>query len=556
MSATYSLNVGTITESFRKANIFTVLLDLPDNTQKMISPRDVRDAFLTTWATSVFKVTTPNNLSTLEYIGIDSGNPNDRDLKKKILLGKRSFGNLDVMSSSLLQNNDADIFIYNTNSDSLPQNSTKMSILSGTNSSLYIYAPYLESVSGGTATDFNIVNPSLAGGAINLFSSTGRVSIGGIIFPTAQETGLSASNGKILRYTGTYPSGYFRWDDATLTVTSIGTPGLTTSIFGSPVLVNGHSLEFVDNALVPLTIGGVTQGSSFSQDSFSNSVTGTYSDWPMVEVLRKVLYPYIEPVLQLSVFNTQTGASYAEVGTTISLSVTFSVTTFARDANEYIFQHLVKEYQDPATTSLYFSLTFSDLPGSVTQSAFTYSKYGSSISTTEIQLAASNNSTFTSTASFGPSLDTGGGFSFSTKKAINFIAPLGGSFENFTFSGTGSSTGIKDLLTSTSIQKLILPYSGGSQSFLLSVTGSGHLYFLYPQNYGYLTYIKDPNGFILHDANSPLYSAFTYSVSVSSPGVMVSSAPIAPFTYYSTYLVYRTLATCSNSMGSSFELIF
>ncbi len=333
MPATYSLNVGTITESFRKADIFTVLQDLPDNTQKMISPRDVRDAFLTTWATSVFKVTTPNNLSNLEYIGIDSGNPNDRDIKKKILLGKRSFGNLDVMSNSLLLNNDADIFIYNTKPDSVAQNSTKMSILSGTNSTLHIYAPYLESYATGSVVDFNIVNPSLAGGAINLFSSTGRVSINGIIFPTAQETGVSASNGRILRYTGTYPSGYFRWDDATLTLTSIGTPGITTSIFGSPVLVNGYSLEFVDNSIVPVTLGGVTQGSSFSNNSFYNTQSSTFSDWPVVEVLRKVLYPYIEPVLQLSVFDTATGTTYAEVGTTISVSVTFSVATYARDAN-------------------------------------------------------------------------------------------------------------------------------------------------------------------------------------------------------------------------------
>ncbi len=556
MPATYSLNVGTITESFRKADIFTVLQDLPDNTQKMISPRDVRDAFLTTWATSVFKVTTPNNLSNLEYIGIDSGNPNDRDIKKKILLGKRSFGNLDVMSNSLLLNNDADIFIYNTKPDSVAQNSTKMSILSGTNSTLHIYAPYLESYATGSVVDFNIVNPSLAGGAINLFSSTGRVSINGIIFPTAQETGVSASNGRILRYTGTYPSGYFRWDDATLTLTSIGTPGITTSIFGSPVLVNGYSLEFVDNSIVPVTLGGVTQGSSFSNNSFYNTQSSTFSDWPVVEVLRKVLYPYIEPVLQLSVFDTATGTTYAEVGTTISVSVTFSVATYARDANEYIFQHFVKEYQEPAINSLYFSLTFSDLPGSVTYSLFTYSRYGATISSPEIQLAASNNSTFTSTASFGAFVDTGGGFSFSTRKAINFIAPVVGSFETFTFSGASSSDGIRDLLISPSVQKIIQPYNGSSQSFYLTIPGSGHLYFAYPQNYGYLNYIKDPNGFVIHDFSSPLYSAFTYSVTTFTPSAMVSNTPTAPYNYYGPYIVYRTIATCSNSMFAPFELIF
>ena len=556
MPATYSLNVGTITESFRKQDIFTVLQDLPDNTQKLISPKDVRDAFLTTWASSTFKVTTPNNQSNLEYIGIDSGNPNDRDIKKTILLGKRSYGNLDIMSDSLLQNNDADIFIYNTKPDAYNQNSTKMAILSGTNSSLHIYSPYIESYATGSSVSLNIVNPSLAGGAINLFSSTGRVSINGIIFPTAQETGLSASNGRILRYTGTYPSGYFRWDDATLTLTSIGSPGITTSIFGNPVLVNGFSLEFVDDSIVPVTIGGVTQGSSFSNDSFSNSVTGTYSDWPLVEVLRKVLYPYIEPVLHLSVFNTITGATYAEVGTTMSVSVTFSVTTYARDSNEYIYQHLVREWQDPATNSLYFSLTFSDIPGSVTYSSFTYSRYGATISSPEIQLAASNNPVFISTASFAPFTDTGGGFSFSTRKAISFIAPFAASFQSFTFSGASSSAGIRDLLVSNNIQKVIEPYSGGSQSIFISIVGGGYLYFAYPQSYGYLNYIKDPNGFIIHDVNSLTYSAFTYSMNTFTTNAMVSTAPIAPYTYYDSYLVYRSIATCSNSLFGSFELIF
>jgi hypothetical protein len=556
MPATYSLNVGTITESYRKPDIFTVLQDLPDNTQKLISPRDVRDAFLTTWASSVFKITTPNNLSNLEYIGIDSGNPNDRDVKKKIYLGKRSYGNLDIMNSSLLQNSDADIFIYNTKPDSVSQASTKLAILSGTDSNLHLYSPYIESYATGSSVSLNIVNPSLSGGAINLFSSKGRVSINGIIFPTAEETGLSASNGRILRYTGTYPSGYFRWDDATLTLTSIGSPGITTSIYGNPVQVNGFSLEFVDESIVPVTIGGVTQGSSFSNDSFSNSVTGTYSDWPLVEVLRKVLYPYIEPVLQLSVFNEGTGTTYAEVGTTISVSVTFSVTTYARDSNEYVFQHLVRDWQEPATNSLYYSLTFSDLPGSITHSSFTYSRYGATISSPEIQLAAATDPVFISTASLAPFADGGGGFSFSTRKAINFIPPFAASFQTFTFSGLSSSAGIRDLLVNNNIMKVIEPYSGGSQSFHISIVGGGYLYFAYPQSYGYLNYIKDPNGFVIHDFNSLTYSAFTFSVNTFAPDVMVSQAPIAPYSYYEPYVVYRTIATCSNTLFGPFELIF
>ena len=113
MPATFSINSGQLTETTRKPNIFSVLNDIQDNTQKLISPRDVRDAFLSTWANSPFKITTPNSLANFEYIGIDSNNPSNRDIKEKILLGKRSYGNLDVMNDYLL-GSDTDIFLFNT----------------------------------------------------------------------------------------------------------------------------------------------------------------------------------------------------------------------------------------------------------------------------------------------------------------------------------------------------------------------------------------------------------------------------------------------------------
>ena len=48
MPATYSINVGTQLEAYRKSDIISVLKDIPDNTHKLISPRDIRDAFLST----------------------------------------------------------------------------------------------------------------------------------------------------------------------------------------------------------------------------------------------------------------------------------------------------------------------------------------------------------------------------------------------------------------------------------------------------------------------------------------------------------------------------
>jgi hypothetical protein len=192
MPATYSINVGTPTEAFRKQNINSVLLDLPDNTQKLISPKDVRDAFLSAWATSAFKQTIGQ--ANIEYLGIDSGDPSNRDIKQKIFIGKRNQGGLDLMNNSLLNNTNNDIYIYNTKLDSYATQSTKVVILAGTNSILHTNAPYIESnsINSNTALDLNLVNPSLFSGPINVFSSTGRVAINGITFPTVAETSASA----------------------------------------------------------------------------------------------------------------------------------------------------------------------------------------------------------------------------------------------------------------------------------------------------------------------------------------------------------------------------
>ena len=79
--STYSINVGTIIEASKKPDIYSALVDLPDNVQKKISPRDLRDAIFTSWATAVFKLTTPDSISD-EYIGIDTSNPENRDVKR------------------------------------------------------------------------------------------------------------------------------------------------------------------------------------------------------------------------------------------------------------------------------------------------------------------------------------------------------------------------------------------------------------------------------------------------------------------------------------------
>lgn len=555
MSITYSINVGTITEALKKTDIYSALFDLPDNVQKKISPKDLRDAIFTSWASAAFKLTTPDSIST-EYIGIDSSNPENRDIKRKILLGKRSVGNLDVVSDALLNISDADIFFYNTKPESASQNQTKISILAGTDSNLFYTAPFISasySIADSTI-NMDITNPSLAGGAINIYSSTGRVGINGVAFPTVAETNATASSGKILKYYGTYPNGFLKWSSPDITTSVIGSTGTPTYIYGSSSYVNGYPLEFIVNGqVVPETIGGILQGDGFTSSSYYSTITSTYQNWPIVEVMRKLLYPYIAPELSISAINNVTGTTYAEVGTTPSISLNFSIKTYARDENEYIRDYYITNSVTYSTPT--FSIngySFSAVPGStlaLVASGTTYSGVTGSI---DYGLKVSNKWV------------AAWGYSYSATASINFVQPIVSAFVgtaslNFLIVSSPGTSGLQ-LLQQTSARvsslnviivgstvsstRKIVPYPGLSQSITMDVDGYGYLYFAYPIEYGYLKYIKDPNGFIIHDYNNFTYSAFTYS------------APINTGSPYGTYYLYRTVATCSYVGAGEFEFIF
>jgi hypothetical protein len=548
MPVTYSINVGQIIEATRKPNIFTVLQDLPDNTQKLISPRDVRDAFLSVWANSSFKLTNAGINTIDEYIGIDSGNPNDRDIKKKILLGKRSLGNVDVMDSNLLSS-DTDIFFYNTKPDSADQSSTKIGFLSGTNSALFDYAPYIESLSTTSSRiDFNIHNPSIGGGPISLYSTDGRVSINGILFPTIAETVASASTGKILRYYGTFPNGVLKWDESFTSLTQIGSPGFTTSIYGSPVLLNNYPLEFVDDGFVPTTIGGITQGSTFQADSFTAggfTTPGSGQNWPLSEILRKMLYPYIEPVLELSVINETTGTNIAESGVPATLNFSYSLTTYARTPSEYISEHGFWEIDSFGGQSFITSFgPFQDIPGQVYQNSFGYSII--SQDAIDYVLAVST---------VNPAPPIGGwpfGFSFSATQSIKFVNPIYFGYETISITNSvpQGTTELAQLFTTAT--KLIIEDPGTSSSVKIAVPSAnqpGYLYFAHPSSFvGDVLTIKDPNGFVIHDVNSPLSSAFgnTYSIILS---------PL-PYANTTSYKLWKLQTISSYSGGAEFEFIF
>jgi hypothetical protein len=546
MPATYSIQVGTIIEAFRKPDIFSVLQDLPDNTQKLITPRDVRDAFLSTWANSSFKLTNAGT-STNEYIGIDSSNPENRDIKNRILIGKRSFGNLDIMNNTLLNNSNADIFIYNTKPDSSDQSSTKVAFLAGTNSTLNINAPYIESIATASVINMEIINPSPFGGAVNIASTAGRVAINGIIFPTIADTVANASNGRVLKYSGTYPNGSLTWADPILTLTDIGSPNSPTNLFGSPsVYVNGYPLEFIDDNLVPQQIGGIPQGFSFSENSF---ITGSGSqNWPIVEVLREILYPQIDPVLELSVFNTATGTKYAERGVTSTFSISYNITTYARDNSEDIRDIIIsasgQSYPNYTLIDTISGLPFSANPGSATSSNLIFVTSSNTNITIQLGLALQSTSILI-TNLFDLQSGYPANYSSVTQSVIEFITPV---FCGFSSTLITDSTTLQTV--SNNLDKIFEPYPGVSGSIVHGTNGTGYLYFLFPNSFGAglgePQLIKDPNGFVIYDSSLPsIYSTFTSSVSTISHPV-----------YSEPYEVWRTILTTSYTGTGEFEFIF
>jgi hypothetical protein len=202
--STYSIGTPP-TNADKLANLQAIFNELPDNSTKSITPKNIRDAVYTLWETIFLK---PTSIGVgPEYIGVDNVN-----LKEKIFIGNKQVNNSYVMTSDLLTS-DADIFFYNTKADSLTNYDTKISILAGTqslwNGSL-ILAPYLKSSRTdtplGSYLDLTIGNDSIISGAtyggnININSSAGTVVINNVAMPTINQINYlsNSADGYVLK---------------------------------------------------------------------------------------------------------------------------------------------------------------------------------------------------------------------------------------------------------------------------------------------------------------------------------------------------------------------
>ena len=474
-----TLIVGTAngTQSF-EFTVNSVLENLKDNDEAYIIPKYLRDMFISTWDSIVFKPTSASG-SSIEYIGIDSGLADDiaekpnRDLEvNKIFLGKRSYSGTqsytassDIMTSSLLSS-DIDLFLYNTKPDNTLQNNTRVIILAGVDSAIYRVAPYIQSQTtrtpgGSYSLSLDVVNPS---GNINILSqgidafgnnisSGGKVSVNNVVFPSIGTSSESSIDRKSL----IYRDGDLVWEKIEFPqVDHIGITGSMLNIVGSPVSLNSHSIEFTDSRPIPIEIGDITYGTTFNNMSIA-------------DVLRKIIYPYLPPMCTISLANSN---GYVEVGTYPNISVNYSITKRTTNTLPTKLINMIPSSYPKITAS-----------GQVTVSGVARGVM--------IQPVTATTSTFTIKVNDGNA-------SNSASVGVSGIYPY---FYGFTSSNTLTVAAL------SSMEKVIEPK--GDKTF--DISGSGNFFFAYDSSYGPLTSILD-------DLNTNIFATFSATTKIlSSP---------------------------------------
>jgi len=468
MVGTFSFNSGTITEAINypvqdylslTSSVTPntdLLFPLLDNEEKLINPIALRNAILSLWTSVPFKETKTSTLNGIKsYIGVDTLDPTDNDLERTIFIGKRSFSGTysynnshDIMTSTLLDS-EVDIFLYNTKSDVVSNTITRMSILSGKKTSLYSTAPFIQSerVSGVTESV-----------SIDFVTKSGNVTIGNIVDVNNPATGSFNLNGIPLpnidinlNGDGTYSNaaldsniwfwrdGKVVWDELTLPpLDTIGVTGSELQIFGTPVNVNGYSLELDDDRYMPMTIGGLPMGNSFNNISIS-------------EVLRGMLYNYLGPLCTISV-NQQ----YYEVGTYPTPILTYTITKRTENTLPTGLTNMIPGVYQQITT-----------PG---QTTVTGSASGIVISPID-----------TSSTLF--TITVGDGFGQLTSTASSSVSVQG----IYPYFYGFSNIDIIDNNTLNSLTKMV-EYKSDK---IIDISGSGNYYFVYDSSYGPLTEILD-----------------------------------------------------------------
>ena len=128
------------------SNILTILEKIPNNTQELIRPVDVRDSLFTIWDNIAFKKGATGGI---KYLGISQSNENYLEEFMNgdglpVLIGRPTInGSSSSVLSGLLAES-TDLFIYNSKSDSHAPQETSIKVLAGTDASLFSTAPIIK----------------------------------------------------------------------------------------------------------------------------------------------------------------------------------------------------------------------------------------------------------------------------------------------------------------------------------------------------------------------------------------------------------------------------
>jgi hypothetical protein len=487
---TYSVNELTpITEAISykisgSPSFFDQIINtLIDNDDKMISPHEIRDVMISLWDDVIFKQTVATGATgfTDEYIGIDNGNPNEKDLKRKFLLGKRAFSGTysyvdshDIMgfSNSVLLTSDYDSFIWNTKNDNFEQFETKVKILSGTNFDGFSSMPTIETqyVSDTNSLSLNFINPN---GDIDIRSSSGTVSVAQITFPSISESTASASTGNVLKINSSNNQLY--WDDIVFPqLSTIGNTGSELTIFGDPTLINGYPLEFSDSRWSPLQFGDIQFGDTFSNVSLS-------------EILKRMIYQYLPPSCSIQLTEPYM-SGYVEVGTSPMPTLEYEINKKTLDLNVTTLTNMIPGIYSPISSNEYINV-FSSSEGIV------------------ISPITASTTKFTITVNDGTSV-------VSASTSITGVYPY---FYGFSSLGQMTVAGLN------SLTKVIEP----KNNKLIDFSGTGSLYFIYPKIYGTLSNIYDDIG-----------NDYLLSGTFSGPSTKVFNSP-SGFWSSTEYYIYQ-----------------
>ena len=460
---TYSINVGTITETNNLSGITEVLSEIPDNTSQLVTPKDIRDAIYTSWTHNVFKPTTITS-SSVEYIGIDSSQAGI-NLKEKIFIGKRNLSGSDIMSDLLL-NSDTDIFIYNTKQD-IDNQYTKISLLSGSDNSLYVNSPYIQSeyVIGTSSNylDLNITNPS---GFVNI-SASQSVSVNGLIFPSVNDV-ANSTDGYTLKYYNVSGQYYLKLQPSgTSNIDTIYSTG-TVSITGSPVIINGSNIQLTNSKKVPYTIGGILSGTTFSNANIT-------------DVLNKLFYPYV-PLSEV-----------------ISLSAS-SISSIVNNNTS----NIVVETNSVSSLVYYYNITNGTYP---LQSVLT--SPGGTLPPTPSRLTGTSSISVPGSSQVYTIQITDGTQSVTATSSISFVNPY----------FYGVTNNIIDFSTIGYFNQLNKYVKSKSDTTVSLVGDNVYIYFLYPSSYGDITSIIDTSdglNFNFITSFSKIYSGISLTSSTPS----------------------------------------